>query len=127
MLVLQVILVVVCLLMLWAHFLRAGAILLAAFCVAMMALLFVRRPWAGRVLQVVLVFGMAVWLLTLVSTATDRIAQGDPWLRLVAILGMVAGVTGLTARTLQRGALGRHFGLLPATTMPSEPRADIAG
>ena len=46
------------LLLLGAHFFRAGLIPFAAACVALLALLFVRARWAGSVLQVALVLGV---------------------------------------------------------------------
>jgi hypothetical protein len=42
------------LLLLAAHFFHARAGLVAAICILLITLLFVPRPWAGRILQVVL-------------------------------------------------------------------------
>lgn len=111
MIALQFLLVVFCMLLMAAHFLRAGAFFLMALCFGLMALLFVRRPWAARVLQGWLLLGTAVWILTALSAATDRFAQGKPALRLLLILGTVGVVSGLGALTIQRGRLGRYFGL----------------
>ncbi len=52
----------VSLLLLGAHFWRAGLVALAAACVAMTGLLAVRNPWASRVLQAVLALGAIEWL-----------------------------------------------------------------
>jgi hypothetical protein len=111
MIVFQFLLVVVCFLLLAAHFLRAGAVLFMALSFGLLALLPVRRPWAARVLQGWLLLGVVVWVLSGVAFATDRAAQGKPFLRLVAIMGSVAAVTALAALTIQSGRLGRHFGL----------------
>ncbi|MBS1240647.1 MAG: hypothetical protein H6R40_74 [Gemmatimonadetes bacterium] len=114
MIVLQILLVVFSFLLLSAHFLRAGAILLMLLSFGLLALLFVRRPWAARVLQGWLLLGAVVWILTAVMTATERIGRGRPALRMLLIMGAVALVTALAARTLQRGRLGRYFGLSPS-------------
>ena len=111
MIVLQFLLVVFCMMLMAAHFLRASAFLMMALCFGLMALLFVRRPWAGRVLQGWLGLGTVVWILTAISSATDRLAQGKPAVRLLVILGSVGVVTALAALTIQRGRLGRYFGL----------------
>jgi hypothetical protein len=111
MIALQFLLVVFCMLLMAAHFLRASAFMMMALCFGLMALLFVRRPWAGRVLQLWLGLGTAVWTLTAISAATDRVAQGKPAVRLLVILGTVGVVTALGAVAIQRGRLGKYFGL----------------
>ncbi len=111
MIALQFLLVVFCLLLMAAHFLRASAFLMMALCFGLMALLFVRRPWAARVLQGWLLLGSLVWVLTAISAATDRVAQGKPATRLLVILGTVGVVTALGAVTIQRGRMGKYFGL----------------
>jgi hypothetical protein len=111
MIALQFLLVVFCMLLMAAHFLRASAFLMMALCFGLMALLFVRRPWAARVLQVWLALGSVVWVLTAISAATDRVAQDKPALRLLLILGSVAVVSGLGALTIQRGRLAGYFGI----------------
>ncbi|HSR15066.1 MAG TPA: hypothetical protein VLL51_04910 [Gemmatimonadales bacterium] len=120
MIVLQFLFVVFCSLLLSAHFLRDGALVMMLLSFGILALLFVRERWAGRILQGWLVFGALVWLATGVSLALDRMAQDRPALRLVVIMGSVAGVTLLGARTIQRGRMGRHFRLLDSDARPPE-------
>jgi hypothetical protein len=111
MIALQFLLVVFSIMLMAAHFLRASAFLMMALCFGLMALLFVRRPWAARVLQGWLLLGTAVWILTAISAASDRLAQGKPAIRLLVILGTVGVVTALGAVTIQRGRMGRYFGI----------------
>lgn len=85
------------LLLLAAHFFRAGLIPLTALCVVLVALLFIRAAWAVRTLQSVLALGTLEWLRTAWVFAAARAAQGQPYGRLLVILGAVAAVTALAA------------------------------
>jgi hypothetical protein len=110
---LQLLPVVLSLLALGAHFLRAGRPLLMLAVVVALALLFVRRRWAARVVQVALGLGTVVWIRTLVDVASLRIQMGEPVRRLVLILVTVAVVSLLSAWLLQVGALRRIYRLDP--------------
>lgn len=81
-------------LILAAHFFRAGIIGLVLACFGLWILLFIRRIWAVRVLQAGLLLGALEWGRTLVLLALERRAAGLPFLRLVVILGAVALFTG---------------------------------
>ncbi len=111
MIALQLLLVIFCFLLMAAHFMRAGAWPMMLLSFALLSLLAVARPWAARVLQAWLALGCLAWIMSGVSFATDRIAQGRPALRLMVIMASVAVVTALAAYTIQRGRLGRYFKL----------------
>lgn len=85
----------VALLLLAAHFYRGGLLVVAAGCCALVALLFVRRPWAAAALQAALLLGTLEWLRTAWVLASHRSMLGQPYGRLLAILGLVAAVTAL--------------------------------
>lgn len=85
------------LLVLGAHFLRSGSLLLVLASLVLAVLCFVRRPWAARAAQIGLLLGCLEWLRTLIVLASARRAEGLPFLRLVLILGGVALATGLCA------------------------------
>jgi hypothetical protein len=93
------------LLLLAAHFFRAGLIPLTALCVVLVALVFVRATWAVRTLQAALALGTLEWLRTAWVFAAARAAQGQPYGRLLAILGAVAAVTALAAWLLSGAAV----------------------
>jgi hypothetical protein len=103
--------VVLSLLVLAAHFLRAGALPVVGALLLLVALLFVRRPWAARTIQIVLVLGALEWLRTLYLLAGVRIDSGEPFLRLVLILGAVALVTLIAALSFQTRSLRRVYGI----------------
>jgi hypothetical protein len=100
-------------LVLAAHFLRAGnsALLLASL--SLIALMFVRRAWAARAIQVGLLLGTLEWLRTLLFLVAVRKQAGEPFVRLAVILGAVAAVTGASALVLQTRTLRQHFGRAP--------------
>lgn len=108
-LVARLILPFLALLLLAAHFYRADWIGLAVLSAVLTLLLAVPRPWAARTLQVALVLGALEWLRTLATFAAMRMAVGQPYLRLVLILGAVAALTLLAAWIFQHRALRARF------------------
>jgi hypothetical protein len=95
----------VALLLLAAHFYRAGLVPLTVLCIMLIGLLFVRAIWSVRLLQAVLALGALEWLRTAWVFAAARAAQGQPYGRLLAILGTVAAVTAVAALLLPGRAL----------------------
>ena len=100
-------------LILAAHFLRSGPIILVMLCLIVPLTLFVRRVWALRVVQLFLLLGAAEWLLTLIVLVRDRQAQGEPWFRLVIVLGTVAAFTAGAAFILQARKVRDHYYVTP--------------
>jgi hypothetical protein len=96
-------------LLLAAHFLRGGQAALVAISLALPLLLLVRRPWAGWLLCGGLALGSLEWLWTLVEIARVRIAMGEDWLRMAAILGTVTFITGASALLTRSRHLRRRF------------------
>jgi hypothetical protein len=111
------------LLLLAAHFFHAGAELIAAVCILLIALLFVPRRWAGRTVQLVLVAGAVEWALTTYTLAQLRLRHDEPYARLVVILGGVAVLTAVAAALFQHPALRARFGLGPRPATPPTPES----
>lgn len=107
----QLVVVVLSLLVLAAHFLRSGNVLIVAGVLVVAGLLFVRKPWAARAAQVTLGVGVIEWVWTLVVKTSERMQVGDPYLRLVIILGSVAAVTTLAALSFESKGLRRVYRL----------------
>ncbi|MCM2310175.1 MAG: hypothetical protein NDI84_02130 [Steroidobacteraceae bacterium] len=97
------------LLLLGAHFFRATLVPLTVACLGLVGLLFVRAPWAARALQVVLALGTLEWLRTAWVFASARAGFGQPYGRLLLILGAVALVTALAAVVLRTRTAREHF------------------
>jgi hypothetical protein len=98
-------------LVLAAHFYRAGNLMVAGLAAALVALLFVPRAWAARVVQLGLAAGALEWVLTLIRLVELRQASGQPYGRLAAILGGVAVFTAVSALVFRNRQLRGRFGL----------------
>ncbi|MFA7382174.1 MAG: hypothetical protein WC001_01855 [Desulfurivibrionaceae bacterium] len=103
--------VIFSMLLLTAHFYRAGYLLLAGGSLLALGLLFIRRPLAARLMQGLLVAGAMEWLATAGRLVIFRQAQGLPWLRLAMILGLVALTTLLSALVFRTGGLKSRYHL----------------
>jgi hypothetical protein len=96
-------------LVLGAHFLRRGDLALVVVCLALLGGLFVRRLWAARLVQLALIAGALEWLRTLAQLLPARRAAGEPWVRLVAILGGVALLALLGAALFETRRLRERY------------------
>lgn len=103
--------VVLSLAVLGAHFLRYGSSIGVLAALLLIALLFLRRPWVARVMQVVLVLGTLEWLRTMYELGHIRALQGQPYGRMLVILGIVAAVTLCAALLFQSKTLKTMYGL----------------
>ena len=70
--------VIVSALILAAHFLRSGPGALVLAALALIGLLFVKRPWASHALRGAMWAGAALMFWTGLAIARDRIAAGNP-------------------------------------------------
>ena len=85
-----------------AHFLRSGDLVVAILCLAAPLLLLLRKPAVPIAVQVMLVISAAEWLRTAFAIAQERAASGAATGRMFAILGSVALFTLLSAAPLKR-------------------------
>lgn len=120
--------VILSLLILGAHFLRARNPVLLLAVLAMLALLGWRRRWVALSAQVVLVLGAIVWIFTLAALVERRIAAGEPAGRMAIILGSVALVTALSALVFRTRRLRRWYtGEPPPRDGLQQPPAGASG
>lgn len=103
--------VVLSLLLLGAHFLRDGSRVGVLACLLLIGMLFVRRPWVVRLMQVALVLGTLEWLRTMYELAQIRALHGQPYGRMLMILGIVAAVALCSALLFHSTTLKRIYGL----------------
>ena len=96
-----------------AHFYRASAWVPFGITVALLPFLFIRAPWAARVLQAALLLGAVEWIRTAAVLVALRLSMGQPYTRLAIILGAVALATGLCALIFQWRPVQARFGLAP--------------
>ena len=102
--------VVLSILVLGAHFLRYGNWAGVFVALLLIALLFLRRPWVARLMQVVLVLGTLEWLRTMYELGHIRALHGQPYGRMLVILGIVAAVTLCSALLFESKTLRRLYG-----------------
>ncbi len=107
--VLRLIPVVLSLLVLGAHAFRAGSVVVVTLLAMTLALLFVPRRWAARVVQVVLVLGTIEWLMTLAQLLFERSFTGEPVARLVLILAAVAAFTAASTLVFRSAPLRAFY------------------
>jgi 4-amino-4-deoxy-L-arabinose transferase-like glycosyltransferase len=99
------------LLLLAAHLLHAGLTPAAALAVALIVLLAVPKAWAARTVQAILAVAVIEWAWTAYNLARLRADHGEPYLRLLLILGAVTLFTALAVVIFEHRALRTRFGL----------------
>ncbi|MHB9026415.1 MAG: hypothetical protein ACYC7E_19935 [Armatimonadota bacterium] len=99
-------------LLLGAHFFRDGNTFFTLVYVAMFFLLFWRHPWSARIVQAALIVGVVEWVKSAMALMHERQAAGEPYTRMLIILGAVAAFTLVSAILFETGRLQRHFGLV---------------
>lgn len=103
---------VLSLLVLAAHFLRAGnPVLVVALLAIIVAILALRRAWVARLAQIVLLLGAVEWLATLIDLAGVRMHDGEPVGRLVVILATVGLATAASSLVFLTNPIRARYGL----------------
>ena len=98
-------------LVLAAHFFRAGQLALMLICLSSPFLLLFRRRWATRSVQLLLVLGALEWVRTVLQIHAIRVQEGRDWQRMAVILLVVAAFTLVSALTYFLPAFRRHYSL----------------
>jgi hypothetical protein len=89
-------------LLLAAHFLRTGNMLLVTASAALPLLMLVPSRYARYALQGLLLLGAVEWIRTTIALAEFRIQLGAPWARMAAILATVTLFTIASALLVPR-------------------------
>ena len=98
-------------LILSAHFSRGGLPVFSILFLIILFLLFVKRAWVARLIQFILIVGSLEWIRTIFKYVFERQDYGEPYIRLVIILGIVALFTGLSALVFRNQALKERYKL----------------
>ena len=99
-------------LLLGAHFSRMGSPPLVILSLVLLVVLFLKYEWAARVVQVALFYGAIEWVRSLLAYVAERTEQGEPWMRLAIILGLVSLFTLSAASQFSFSRpLRRRYGL----------------
>lgn len=91
--ILRGVLAALCALILGAHCLRSGALVLLVCSICLVPVAFIPRSWARMTVRVALSLGALEWLRTLLVLRAERLAQGAPYLRMTVILVAVGVLT----------------------------------
>jgi uncharacterized membrane protein YecN with MAPEG domain len=92
-----------------AHFLRSGLMPLVVLTLLFPLLLFVKKTWVVRAIQIILVIGALEWIRTLLTLVDLRREAGMPWTRLAIIVGAVAIFTGCSALIFCCSSLKKRY------------------
>jgi hypothetical protein len=95
-----------------AHFSRAGLNVVAGLCLALPLLLLVRRRWVARLFQGLLLLAALEWARTAVVLTMARTDLGYPWGRLALILGLVTLFTLGSIFVFRSERLSKRYHLL---------------
>ncbi len=106
---LRISLFIVAALLLGAHFLRAGNLVMVALCLAAPLLFAWRSRWSLIVLQLLAYCATAVWIAAAIELVQMRQQLGQPWTVAVIILGTVALLTLLAGLLLNSRAIRARY------------------
>jgi len=104
--------VILSLLLLGAHFFRAGMIVLVLPAIVVLFMLLICKPGVARLVQAVLVVGGVEWIRTLLVFVKMRQSAGAPWERLALILGGMALFTVCSALVFRLKSLRERYKLI---------------
>lgn len=102
--------VILSILLLSAHYFRAGFVVLVIVISSSLLLLLIRKPWVVRVIQVELVIGGIEWIRTTIHLVLMRQSMSMPWIRLAIILGSVSLLTFCSLLVFRSVSLRRRYG-----------------
>ena len=97
-----------------AHFSRADMFPLVILSLAIPFLLFLRRAWVARSIQVLLILGAAEWIRAMSGYIEIRKSTGEDWGRLAIILMAVALLTACSGLVFQGKSLKIRYKLKTA-------------
>lgn len=98
-------------LILSAHFSRVDMFFLSLLFLIFPLLLIIKKQWVVRFIQIVLTIGSIEWIRSLFVYVNQRQAIGEPYFRLIIILGIVALFTVLSALVFKNQALKERYNL----------------
>lgn len=109
MIVLRLLPVILSFLLLAAHFSRVNLLPLVIVCIIVPFLLFIKRIWVVRTIQIILFLGAIEWVRSMLSYIEIRKSINDDWTKLAIILSVVALFTALSGLTLQMKNLKKVY------------------
>ena len=99
----------ICGVLLAAHFLRVGSLLLTFVCLVLPFTMLSRQLWSLYATRGMLGVGVLIWLETMVSRMMGRLEYGQPFVRLAIILTAVAAFNGFALALLMPRSVRERF------------------
>ena len=94
-----------------AHFSRADLFPLVLVSLAIPLLLLIKKAWAARTIQLLLLAGAAEWIRAMFGYIAIRKETGEDWTRLAIILIAVALLTACSALVFRGKSLKKRYQL----------------
>lgn len=108
--ILRLLPVILSFLLLAAHFSRADMNLMVVVSLIPLVFLFLKKQWVPSLMRILLMLAAVEWLRAMVTYIIARKAAGEPWLRLLFILGGVALFTAASMLVFRNKKLKLYFG-----------------
>ena len=93
-----------------AHFSRAGMDVLAIGLLFLPFTFFIKKPYVLRAWQIFLTIAGLIWIKAGVDVLQLRLDTGQPWLRFVIIIGIIAAFNGFAAVWMENRKIKSFFG-----------------
>ena len=94
-----------------AHYSRADTFPLVILSLLIPLLLFIKKAWVARSIQVLLLLGAVEWIRSMMGYIEIRKSIGEDWTRLAIILVAVAVLTACAGLVFQGKALKKRYQL----------------
>jgi hypothetical protein len=94
-----------------AHFLRTGLYFIVILIIAIPFLLFIKKMWVARTIQILLVLASLEWIRTITVSIEERLSFGEDWTKLALILGSVAIFTALSSLMFLFRSIKKRYNL----------------
>lgn len=101
--------VIVAALLLGAHFLRQSEFVLLLLCVLTPLLFLIKKRWSLFTLQMLMYLGAIIWVNATLQIVQERLSSGEPWARLVIILGAVILFTVVAGLMLNSSTIKEKY------------------
>lgn len=98
-----------------AHYSRADEFPLVILSLLIPLLLFIKKAWVARSIQVLLLLGAAEWIRSMMGYIEIRKSMGEDWTRLAIILIVVALLTACAGLVFRGKALKLRYQLGKST------------
>jgi hypothetical protein len=98
-------------LILSAHFSRIDILIFSILCLLLPLVLIIKKSWVVKLVQTLLVLGSFEWIRSIFNYVIERQSIGEPYIKLVIILGLVAVFTGLSTLVFKNHFLKERYKL----------------